>query len=135
MRAVAVVLLVAGAVAGAPAAEFSGAALDYAINCQGCHHADGSGTPGTVPPLAGSVGKFTGVPGGREYLIRVPGVSQAPLDDAALARVVNWMLDRFGHDDLPPDFAPYTADEFGRLRRDPLTDVETARRGLLERLR
>jgi len=127
--AVAALVLIAAA---APAAELSGPALDYALNCQGCHHADGSGTPGTVPPLAGSVGKFPRVAGGREYLIRVPGVSQAPLDDGALAAVVNWMLDRFDRDDLPPGFAPYTAAEVGRLRRDPLLDVETARRRLLD---
>jgi len=56
-------------------------ALDYAVTCQGCHRADGAGTPGTVPALAGSVGKFLRVPGGREFLVRVPGVAQAPLDD------------------------------------------------------
>jgi len=120
----AIVLWATLATAGEPA-------VDYALNCQGCHHADGSGTPGTVPPLAGSVGKFPRVPGGREYLIQVPGVSQAPLDDTALARVVNWMLERFGHDDLPPGFVPYTAEEVGRLRQKPLTDVESVRRELL----
>jgi len=110
----------------------SGAALDYAVTCQGCHRADGTGTPGTVPALAGSVGKFLRVPGGREFLVRVPGVAQAPLDDAALAAVINWMLARFGGDDVPGDFAPYAAEEVGRLRRHPLTDVERVRRELLE---
>jgi mono/diheme cytochrome c family protein len=116
-----------------PAVAVSGPALDYALNCQGCHRADGTGTPGTVPALAGSVAKFVRVPGGREYLGRVPGVSQAPLDDAALAAVLNWMLDRFDHADLPADFRPYTADEVGRLRADPLTDV-TTRRALVEKI-
>ena len=113
-------------------AEMSGAALDYAVNCQGCHRADGSGTLPGVPALAGSVGSFLRVPGGREYLGRVPGVAQASLDDAALARVVNWMLDRFGHDGLPADFVPYTAEEVGRLRQKPLTDVDRVRRELVE---
>ncbi len=108
----------------------SGPALDYAVTCQGCHRADGAGTPGTVPALAGSVGKFLRVPGGREFLVRVPGVAQAPLDDAALAAVLNWMLARFGRDDVPKGFVPYTAEEVGRLRGRPLTDVAGARRQL-----
>jgi mono/diheme cytochrome c family protein len=108
----------------------SGPALDYAVTCQGCHRADGAGTPGTVPPLAGSVGRFLRVPGGREFLVRVPGVAQAPLDDAALAAVLNWMLERFGPDDVPEGFVPYAAEEVRRLRQRPLTDVAGARRPL-----
>lgn len=124
-------LVVAVSVVCAAAAEVTGPALDYTLNCQGCHRADGTGTPGSVPALAGSVGRFVRVPGGREYLARVPGVAQAPLDDGAVAGVLNWMLERFDKDDLPKDFVPYTADEVGRLRRSPLTDVERVRRQLL----
>ena len=111
--------------------EVAGPELDYVINCQGCHRADGSGTPDSVPALAGSVGRFLRVPGGREYLARVPGVAQAPLDDAATAGVLNWLLRRFDPTALPPRFAPYTADEVGRLRRTPLIDVDGTRRRLL----
>ncbi len=116
-----------------PVVASSGPALDYALNCQGCHRADGTGTPGTVPALAGSVAKFLKVSGGREYLGRVPGVAQAPLDDAALAAVLNWMLGRFDPGDVPSDFRPYTAAEVGGLRADPLTDV-TTRKALVEKL-
>jgi len=130
-RRVGAALVVAG-LGGAPAAAVSGPALDYALNCQGCHRADGAGTPGGVPALAASVGKFLRVPGGREFLVRVPGVAQAPLDDAALAAVLNWMLERFGRDGTPRDFVPYTAEEVGRLRQRPLTNVERARRELIE---
>jgi hypothetical protein len=63
--------------------------------------------------------------------VQVPGVAQAPLDDAALAGVVNWMLDRFDKTHLPPDFRPYTAEEIGRLRTKPLTDVEGLRKRLV----
>jgi len=110
----------------------SGPALDWAVTCQGCHRADGAGTPGTVPALAGSVGRFLRVPGGREFLVQVPGVAQAPLDDAALAAVLNWMLERFGRDDVPSGVAPYAAEEVRRLRQRPLTDVDGARRRLLQ---
>jgi len=105
--------------------------VEYALNCQGCHRADGAGTPNSVPPLAGSVARFLGVAGGREYLVQVPGVAQAPLDDATLAAVLNWMLERFDKSHVPPDFVPYAPDEIGRLRTKPLTDVEGLRRRLL----
>jgi mono/diheme cytochrome c family protein len=101
--------------------------VDWAVHCQGCHRADGSGTPGSVPALAGSVGKLLRVSGGRAFVVQVPGVSMAPVDDASLAAIVNWMLERFGKDDLPADFVPYTAEEVGTLRRTPLTDVDTVR--------
>lgn len=106
--------------------------VEFALNCQGCHRADGAGTPGTVPALADSVARFLAVPGGRAYLVQVPGVAQAPLDDAALAAVVNWMLARFDPGHLPKDFPPYTAEEVGRLRQAPLVDVEKVRASLLE---
>src|SRR5262249_30826519 len=101
--------------------------------CQGCHRADGVGTPGSgVPALAGSVGRFAAVAGGRDYLVRVPGVAQAPLDDEALAALLTWTLEHFSAAELPADFAPFTAAEVARGRRTPLTDVEGARRSLLD---
>jgi mono/diheme cytochrome c family protein len=124
--AVLVLLAAAGGTAGAYAPN-----VEYALNCQGCHRADGSGTPDSVPPLAGSVARFLGVPGGREYLVQVPGVAQAPLDDATLAGVMNWMLERFDKAHIPPSFVPYDAAEIGRLRTKPLTDVEAVRRRLI----
>ena len=117
----------------APALATGGAELDYAVTCQGCHLGDGTGTD-TVPRLAGSVARFLRVPGGREYVARVPGVAQAPLDDAATAAVLNWMLRRFDAEHLPADFVPYSAAEIAPLRRSPLIDVQTARRRLLDAL-
>jgi hypothetical protein len=125
-----VVLAAVGLVATVAAAGTP--AVDYVLNCQGCHRADGTGTPGSVPALAGSVGRFLKAAGGREYLARVPGAAQAPLDDAALAGVLNWMLHEFAADAIPADFVPYTAAEVGPLRAKPLTDVEQVRHRLLD---
>jgi mono/diheme cytochrome c family protein len=93
---------------------------DWALNCQGCHRADGDGSPRTAPRLAGAVAKYLGVAGGREYLGRIPGIASSPLHDARLAEVVNWMLWRFDGHDLPAHFRPFTAAEIGRLRVRPL---------------
>jgi len=122
------------ALAAGPATAVSGPALDYTLECAGCHRADGTGTPGSVPALRGSVARFLAVPGGRDYLARVPGAAQAPLDDAALAAVLNWMLDHFDAADVPAGFAPYTAAEVGPLRAHPLVDVEGTRKKLLDRM-
>lgn len=116
------------------AEAISGPRLDYVLQCRGCHLEDGSGAPGRVPSLL-RVGRFLRVPGGREYLVRVPGAAHAPLDDAALAALLNWMLARF---DPPaassPGFVPYGAGEVGRLRAAPLADASAERRALLAAL-
>lgn len=125
-------LIAALAVAGSAGAESP--AVNYLLQCQGCHRADGGETPGSVPALAGSVAKFLRVPGGREYLIRVPGSAQSPLSDAALAEVLNWIVRRFGPDAAVAGTAPFDEDEVARLRRSPLTDVDATRRALLARL-
>ena len=93
---------------------------NWTLNCQGCHRFDGSGSDATAPGIAGTVAKFLRVPGGREYLIRVPGVATSPLSDADLAEVMNWMLWRFDKEHLPASFQPYTAAEIAPLRARPL---------------
>jgi hypothetical protein len=125
-----VVAHLAAALAAAPAGAAS-PQVDYAVHCQGCHLVDGTATPDRVPGLLGSVGHFTQVPGGREFLVRVPGAAQSPLGDSALAALLNWILLHFDPAGLAPGFAPYSAEEVGRLRRAPLTDVAGERRRLV----
>ncbi|HVN83653.1 MAG TPA: hypothetical protein VMW17_02290 [Candidatus Binatia bacterium] len=104
---------------------------DYILNCQGCHAADGSGATAAVPDFRDQLGKFVRVPGGREYLVRVPGTSQSELNDARLAAMLNWMLREFSPAELPLGFAPYTEAEIARMRRPPFTDVAAVRRRLI----
>ena len=122
------------ALAAAAPARGESPEVSYMLQCQGCHLADGSGKPGAVPALAGSVGRFLTVAGGREYLVRVPGSSQSPLSDAELAELLNWMVRRFGPPEVAADFKPYSAGEVARVRRPPLTDVESVRRELVRRM-
>jgi mono/diheme cytochrome c family protein len=104
---------------------------NWTLNCQGCHRPDGSGTEGTAPSLAGTVARFLSVPGGREYLGRVPGVATSALSNRDLAEVVNWMLWRFDREHLPAKFQPYTADEMATLRTAPLRMEATQMRAAL----
>jgi hypothetical protein len=124
---------IAGAQAPAPSAAASAAASSpagvenpqrawqhWTLNCQGCHRPDGTGSAGTTPSLAGTVGRFLSVPGGREYLGRVPGVATSPLSNADLSELMNWMLWRFDKEHIPANFQPFTAAEIGQLRTAPL---------------
>jgi cytochrome c553 len=107
---------------------------NWTLNCQGCHRPDGTGSAGTTPSVAGTVAKFLSMPQGREYLTRVPGVATAPLSDADLSEVLNWMLWRFDRQDLPADFVPFSAGEVAGLRRRPLRlEASHMRRELLEK--
>jgi mono/diheme cytochrome c family protein len=118
---------------GASAVSAEAPQILYMLQCQGCHLADGSGAPGSVPSLAG-LERFLAVPGGREYLVRVPGSAQSPLSDAELAAVLNWMIREFGLPEVAADFAPYSAGEVAGVRHPPLTDVDDVRRDLLRRI-
>jgi mono/diheme cytochrome c family protein len=109
-------------------------AIDYMLQCQGCHAPDGSGAPGAVPDLRGSLARFAQVPGGREYLIRVPGSAQSPLSDAELAAVLNWMIRTFGPADAAREVPAFSAEEVKRHRRPPLLEVGRVRSELLHRI-
>ncbi|MDX2169613.1 MAG: cytochrome c [Deltaproteobacteria bacterium] len=122
-RAAGVALLVALS-AGAARAD---PRLDYMLQCRGCHGPDGAGVTGAAPSLR-RLGRFVATPAGRDYLIRVPGVSRSELDDAALAALLNWLL---RDQPLPPDFVGFQPDEVAAARRSPLTDVVTARRAVI----
>ena len=87
-----------------------------------------------MPAFAGQVARYLAVPGGREYLVRVPGSSQSPLSDAELAAVLNWILQRFGPAELAAGFPPYSAAEVARIRRPPLLSPGRERARLLAEL-
>jgi hypothetical protein len=105
---------------------------DYILHCRGCHGPNGEGLPGGVPDFRGHLGKFLSVPGGREYLIRVPGTSQSELSDEQVAGVLNWLVREFSPAQVPADFEPFTTAEVSQHRRPPLVDVARVRTELLQ---
>ena len=106
---------------------------DYMLECQGCHQPNGSGSIGSVPDLRDTIGLFLGVPGGREFLVRVPGSAQSSLSNARLAEVLNWMIETFGPSEVAARFTRFTAGEVARSRQ-PLNDVEPVRNALMRRI-
>lgn len=127
----------AGADAGAEPAAMAGVAnpgqarIDYILKCQGCHQPEGLGDIAHTPPIRGEVARFLHVPGGREFLVRVPGVASVDLTDARLAQLLNWTVQHFDRGNVPADFQPYSAAEISQLRRRPLRLEREATRASL----
>jgi len=117
-------LVCAGAAAGSPE-------IDYMLHCQGCHRADGGETPGSVPALDGMVARFLTVPGGRAFLVQVPGSAQSALAYGVVAANYNCIGARWGREGDPADAPPYTEAEVARLRGVPLVEVDAVRADLV----
>lgn len=73
-------------------AAFSRAKVNYILQCQGCHQADGSGTQAT-PNLITHGKIFLSSPMGRDFFISVPGVATAPLSDEELTDLINYVIE------------------------------------------
>lgn len=141
LRGLAVTLLVA-ALQCASAAQpergvnYQSPALNYLQHCAGCHRLDGAGSArNDVPDMRGVVGHFTRAAGGREFLIQVAGVAQAPLPPPDLAALMNWLLPQFSKAEMAPDFVPYTAAEVAALVATRPADLTAVRADLVEQLR
>ena len=133
MRAIAAGVLLSATIAGTARAAESPQSL-YMLNCWGCHRANGEGIPGTAPPLKNAA-DYLKVPGGREYLIRVPGVSQSLLNDADTALVMNWIIGNFSPGRVPADFKPFTAEEIHQARAQAhLYEITETRTRLLNEM-
>ncbi len=107
--------------------------FDYQLFCQGCHGPTGIGGRG-VPKIHNTIGTFLGSQDGREYLVRVPGAANAPLNDDRLAKLMNWTISRFAEASEPDSWTKYTEKEVADYRSKPLLEVEQYRERLLSTL-
>ncbi|HUX72480.1 MAG TPA: hypothetical protein VMV25_01125 [Steroidobacteraceae bacterium] len=124
-------IIAVAAAAAANAAFAYRPKIDFQLNCMGCHLADGSGEAGRVPSIRRTLLLFSESPQGRNYVLRVPGVAESPLSDAATAALLNWMVRHLSDVALPRGFVDYSAAEVRRARAHPLADVSRARARLL----
>ncbi|EHR73364.1 cytochrome c, mono- and diheme variants family [Burkholderiales bacterium JOSHI_001] len=104
----------------------------FVLHCAGCHGLDAAGSPAQYVPDLRRLGQFLQVPGGREFIISVPGVMGSGLNDEQVARVINWLLATLAAGSAPWHEAPYTREEVARARAKPLVDVAGRRRELIE---
>lgn len=130
-------LLAAAVASTAGAATADGLARqNYIRHCAGCHRLDGGGNAlGGIPSMKGAVGHFLRLPEGRAFLVQVPGTSQAPLGDAEIAELLNWMLANFSPGEIPPGFSPYSPAEVERYRGSRLDDVAGTRQRIVGKLK
>jgi hypothetical protein len=96
--------------------------INYLLYCSGCHRPLGEGNPPNVPTLHNELGLMMSVQEMRGYLARVPGSAHAPITDAELTDVLNWMLEQFNADTLPEDFKKLTVEEVTKAREESLAD-------------
>ena len=96
--------------------------IHYLLYCSGCHRPLGEGNPPNVPTLHNELGLMMSVQEMRGYLARVPGSAHAPITDAELTDVLNWMLEQFNADTLPEDFKKLTVEEVTKAREESLAD-------------
>ena len=113
--------------AGETLADAGRARQNYLIHCMGCHGESGLGLEGQVPSFSNTLAKISASPQGRDYVLRVPGVTQATLDERQTAEVLNWVLAEFSSEDAAQRIAPFTAAEVARARQQPLLEVNAAR--------
>ncbi len=95
---------------------------NYLLYCSGCHGTTGVGSPPNVPTLVDELGRMMTVPEMRGYLVRIPGASQAPIEDAELTDVINWVLEEMNKDTLPDNFRKFSLSEVAEARKNVLAD-------------
>lgn len=126
--------ILAAVLAQGTAADAYQPRVNYQLQCMGCHRAGGEGEDGKVPSLRRTLVPFSALPEGRDFIMRVPGVAQAPLSDADVAALLNWLARNLSDVPVPGSFVDYTAEEVGRARQHPLADVRELRARLLARI-
>lgn len=113
---------------GPSTAPAAGADRLFVLHCAGCHGFDGGGHPDQgVPDMRGALGHFLQTPEGRAFIVQVPGVNNAGLDDAQIAAVTNWALQQFSATTLPSGWQRYSTAEVAEHRRQRPTDVAARR--------
>lgn len=108
---------------------------NYKLLCMGCHLENGEGSVANdTPRMTDFIGHYLKVDGGREYLLRVPGVSGAALTDEQTAAIMNWILRKEGiaGNSMPTTFTPYTASEVAETQAATIKNVSVERKKLVE---
>jgi cytochrome c2 len=113
------ILLVSGPVMSDPTPIAAGQS-HFLESCGGCHGIEGISSPRDIPELRGAVGRFLCSRAGREYIVRLPNVAFAAVDDQTLAELLNFMMFSLGGASTPADARPYTKSEVAGLRRKAL---------------
>lgn len=108
--------------------------LNYMLQCQGCHRANGEGIEGQIPDMRVYGKQLLLTPKGREYYVAVPGSANSPLSDRELAEVLNYIIANLLGNPNGQPVARYTENEVSRYRSVRFSDVEGVRAQLIDRI-
>jgi hypothetical protein len=111
------------AVGDRPMPVMDPARTQFILRCGGCHGTLGLSPPRSVPVLRGMAGWFLCTQAGREYIVRLPNVSRAQLDDSGLADVLNFVAFDLGETSAPAGAKRFSSQEVAQIRARPLNDV------------
>jgi hypothetical protein len=109
-----------------PSPQMSRAQSHYLEGCGGCHGIQGTSSEQDIPQLRGLVGRYLCTPAGRAYLVRLPNVAFADMDDALLTDVMNFVVFRLGEGSAPAYARAYSPREVADLRHRPLKNERLA---------
>jgi len=112
--------------AAEPFARLTPGQSHYLESCGGCHGIQGSSWKRDIPELRGAVGQFLCTAAGREYIVRLPNVAFANMDDRMLAEVMNFVVFSLGGSSVPAGAKQYSPGEVAALRRQPLKNRQLA---------
>lgn len=99
----------------------------YVLHCSGCHGQSGHGDPAAgIPEFNNSIGNILRHEDGKRYVVNVAGVRNAGLSDDEVARVLNYILSRWGSGD-DADSA-FTGPEVGKLKSNEIDIVSTRKK-------
>jgi len=104
---------------------------NYLLHCMGCHGENGEGLEGHVPNMRTDLPRLVTAPGGRAYVLRVPGVTQSTLEPEQLAEVLNYTIREFGGAAVARKIEPFTAAEVIAARAKPLLEITETRAGIV----
>jgi len=111
----------------AAAAPLSPERSAYLEGCGGCHGIDGQSYAPKVPDLTGQAGYFLCTPEGRRYILRLPNVAFAHLDNAQLAATMNYVLFTLAGGTAPAGAQRITEAEVAAVRGTPIDDPDLLR--------
>jgi hypothetical protein len=105
--------------------------MQYSQGCGGCHGLLGVSARREIPVLRNRVGAFLCTRVGRDFVVRLPNVAFASMDNPTLAATLNFMMAGLGGASVPdgsmPSARPYTSAEVGALRARPLKASQLVR--------
>ncbi len=109
--------------------------VNYMLQCQGCHKANGEGDGVGVPSMSEHGLAMLSIEQGRRFFISVPGSSLSPLSDQGLADALNYIAIELLHSaKRDQTFQQFDTSEVARHRGYKMKDVAGEREHIVKQI-